>query len=119
MWQAMKYCQQKGFDKVIFEINSLSLKHMVIGFWTIPQDIEDKVEEIRDYIKSGNFQITHIFREANQLEDLIINIAINQEKKVQFFSFLQLPTTTKKVLNNDKYQLPYFIRIRTRRIHGY
>lgn len=89
---------------------------MVMGIWKIPWEIEDNIDEISNFINSANAQIKHVYREANQLADLITNLAINNLNKIKFSNFSQLPVEAKRILNSDKSQLPY-IRIKTSYMH--
>ncbi|WMV30684.1 hypothetical protein MTR67_024069 [Solanum verrucosum] len=66
-------------------------------------------------IKVSNTQITHIYREANQLADFITNTIIDQEGKLQYQLFYQLPSKARGILNMDKQQISA-IRIKTRKI---
>ncbi|WMV48523.1 hypothetical protein MTR67_041919 [Solanum verrucosum] len=56
-------------------------------------------------------EITHTYREANQLGDYITSIALEQDNPVHYHSFQDLPTKGRKILNSDKSQIP-ILRIR-------
>lgn len=60
-------------------------------------------------------QIIHVYREANQLADSVVNDVFEKEGKQQYHHFLQLPSTTRRVLNMDKSEVPT-LRIRARPI---
>lgn len=66
-------------------------------------------------ISQLNFQIQHIFREANQLADHIANTVSNQEISNQFLSFNHLTSKGRKILITDKKEIPT-VRIKTRKI---
>lgn len=89
---------------------------MINRDWKIPWRAIEIMKEVKDIMGELNIHVNHIYREANQLADLIANIAINQVEKLQFNSFIQLPTAAKMILNMDKHQVPS-LRIRTRRFN--
>lgn len=115
IWQALRYCKAQGYDHIKLETDSLSLKSMIQKEWRIPWELNERIEEIHELMNTLHIHIKHIFREANQLADLIANTTIDQEEKQQFLNFNQLPSRAKKILNMDKQQIAT-IRIRTRRI---
>lgn len=56
--------------------------------------------------------MTYIQREANQLVGYVANMAIHIEDNQIFWLFKNLPSTTRKITNIDKHQVPSF-RIKT------
>lgn len=46
--------------------------------------------------------VTHVYGEANQLADSIVNKAFKHQGRTQYHHFAQLPSSTKKNLNRDK-----------------
>ncbi|WMV31014.1 hypothetical protein MTR67_024399 [Solanum verrucosum] len=116
IWKAMRYCKEQGYANILLETDSLSLKNMIRGEWKIPWKIIERVEEIHEMMEISNTQIRHIYREANQLADFITNTTIDQEGKLQYHGFYQLPSKARGILNMDKQQIAA-IRIRTRRIN--
>lgn len=62
-----------------------------------------------------NVQLMHVYREENQLADLITNEAFKIEGKQIYLNFQQLPNKGKRILNLDKHQVPA-IKIRTKAI---
>ncbi|WMV29406.1 hypothetical protein MTR67_022791 [Solanum verrucosum] len=89
---------------------------MIQRSWKVPWSLIQKIEEINEIMSTLNIQLVHIFREANQLADYITNIAINHEDIQPYYSFQELPSKARKILNMDKQQIPS-IRIRTRKIN--
>ncbi|WMV33613.1 hypothetical protein MTR67_026998 [Solanum verrucosum] len=77
---------------------------MIRKEWKIPWELIDKIEKIHEPMKSLNIQIRHIFRKANQLAEFITTTAIDQEQegKLQYQHFNQLPGIAKGILNMDK-----------------
>ncbi|KAH0693326.1 hypothetical protein KY290_021507 [Solanum tuberosum] len=117
LWKALQFCLGNGFQKVILETDSLSLKNMLIRNWRIPWEIAERVEDSQEIMKPINVQIRHTFREANQLADYIANIAIGTTEKQQFQEYNQLPSWGRSIVNIDKQQIPS-LRIRTRKINN-
>ncbi|KAK6788048.1 hypothetical protein RDI58_016573 [Solanum bulbocastanum] len=66
-------------------------------------------------LKQG-VKIQYIFREGNQLADFLANHAAEIDRKVEYQSFKELPSTGRKIINTDKQQIPT-LRIRTRKIN--
>ncbi|WMV58642.1 hypothetical protein MTR67_052027 [Solanum verrucosum] len=74
------------------------------------------IEEIQKYMETTHAQIKHTFREGNGLANFLANHAMNYKGLIQYTTFLKLPIQVRKILNNDKSQLPN-MRIKTRRIN--
>ncbi|WMV18780.1 hypothetical protein MTR67_012165 [Solanum verrucosum] len=66
-------------------------------------------------VRTQKVKIKHIFREGNQIADYLANLSINHIEKQEFNSFIDLPTTGKRIINMDKIQTPS-IRIRYKKI---
>ncbi|KAK4733812.1 hypothetical protein R3W88_008073 [Solanum pinnatisectum] len=79
---------------------------MISGSWRIPWEIIEKVEDIQEIMQQINVHVWHIFREANQLANVIANTTINTKHKLVF-----------QILNIDKQEVPS-VRIKTRRIYN-
>ncbi|WMV30300.1 hypothetical protein MTR67_023685 [Solanum verrucosum] len=79
---------------------------MIRQNWRIPWALAERIEEIQRIMNSLSIQMDHVFREANQLANFIINETINQEGKLQYLSFSQLPSKARRILNMDKHQIP-------------
>lgn len=62
--------------------------------------------------------IIHMFREANQLTDNIVNKIMDSKEHKQYNYFKQLSSKSRKFLNMDNQNTPY-IRVRTKPIHSY
>ncbi|KAK4718231.1 hypothetical protein R3W88_016569 [Solanum pinnatisectum] len=119
IWKDLRYCKLRSYPyaNIILETDSLSFKNMIRKEWKIPWELIEKIEKIHELMKSLNIQIRHIFREANQLAEFITTTTIDQEQegKLQYQHFNQLPGKAKGILNIDKQQIPT-IRIKTRKI---
>lgn len=62
----------------------------------IPWEINDMIEEIRENMHITHAQITHIFREGNQLADFLVNHAMDNEGILHYDSFAELPVQARK-----------------------
>lgn len=80
-----------------------------------PLGIGRKVWSHSAHSRKSETDITHVYREANQLADSTVNETFNHSGKLQYHNFAQSPTVAKKILNLDKTQVPSF-RISTRPI---
>lgn len=65
------------------------------------------VEDIHRIMLKLNVHVLHICREANQLSNYVANMTINTTDIQQFWSFNQLPSRTRRLVNSDKQQIPY------------
>ena len=67
-------------------------------------------------MRSQNFNanITHIFREGNNVADLLANEVVKTQQRKEYKNFADLPSNITSQINIDKSQIPTFI-IRTRR----
>lgn len=61
-------------------------------------------------------QPTHIFREGNSVADALAGEVVESQNFKEYYSFLELPSKTRKLINMDKSQIPS-IRIRARKIN--
>ncbi|KAH0781860.1 hypothetical protein KY290_001458 [Solanum tuberosum] len=81
LWEGLKYCKEQGFNQIMLETDSLSLKNMIKQNWRVPWVLAERIQEIQKMMELVNSHLDHNFREANQLADFITNLAINQEGK--------------------------------------
>jgi len=73
-----RYCKSANVHNTIIETDSLGVVRMIQKQW-IPWEINDMIEEIRENMHITHAQITHIFREGNQLADFLVNHAMDNE----------------------------------------
>ncbi|KAK4724848.1 hypothetical protein R3W88_027627 [Solanum pinnatisectum] len=67
-------------------------------------------------MKTGNFRITHCFREANQVTDLLANVGVMVKHGTFFTEVFCLPRQVKVALKNDQDGRPN-LRIRIKKGH--
>lgn len=114
--EAMKYCKTGNLHNVIIETDSLGIMKMIQKQWKPPWEIADMIEEIQQNMQITQAQIRHTHGEGNQLANFIVNHALNNEGRLQFFTFADIPIQARKILNSDKSQIPN-LRIKTKRIN--
>ncbi|KAG5632751.1 hypothetical protein H5410_004468 [Solanum commersonii] len=90
---------------------------MITRNWKIPCELAEMMEEIHDMVGKIRVQVSHIFREENQLADYIENLAINKEEIKTFQNFIQLPSLGRRILNIDKQHI-LSARIKKKRINN-
>lgn len=90
------------YNNIMLESNSLSIIKYLKGVWKIPWEIIDIVENTQDIMQQVEIRLKHIFREGNQVVDLLANTAIEQGGKLQVWGFSQLPSQARKLINIDK-----------------
>lgn len=64
------------------------------------------IEEIQQRMKQANVKATHYFREANDVADHLVKLAMNSQKNSSFDSFQHLPARAKGPFYLDKGQMP-------------
>ncbi|KAK6784166.1 hypothetical protein RDI58_017620 [Solanum bulbocastanum] len=114
--EALRYWVTTVDAEKVLETDSLTMINFIKGVWRVPWEISEIVEEIKTMIFKQGVKIQHIFREGNQLADFLANHAAEIDRKVEYQSFKELPSTGRKIINTDKQQIPT-LRIRTRKIN--
>lgn len=79
--EALIYSTSHGFQLLVLETDSLSLRNILVKNWKIPWEIVELVEYIFIMMEEYNVQIKHRFREANQLADYIADTTVQTEVK--------------------------------------
>ncbi|XP_070054341.1 uncharacterized protein [Nicotiana tomentosiformis] len=110
--EAVRYIVQMQYPPCLIETGSLLMKKVLDDVWESPWSIANQVDEIKGLLAKGVFQIVHVLREGNKLADHLENLTLDQQHIIQVHSFWELKLEGRKILNNDKLQIPY-IRVRT------
>nr|XP_033511835.1 uncharacterized protein LOC117276617 [Nicotiana tomentosiformis] len=110
--EAAMYIIQMQFPPCIIEIDSLLMNKVLEDVWEPPWSISNQVDEIKSLLSKGMFQVIHVLREGNKLADHLANLTLDQQHMMQAHSFWELESEGRKILNNDKLQIPY-LRVRT------
>ncbi|WMV38798.1 hypothetical protein MTR67_032183 [Solanum verrucosum] len=113
--KSLRYCKIKKINKVLIETDSLGVIKMIRNEWTIPSNHAKEMEEIQEIIENIQVDTTHVFREANQLADKLVNEAYTHTGLKQWENFQQLSSECKSILKADKPGIPT-LRIKTRKI---
>ena len=91
---------------VLIECDSLILVKSVLGAGSCPWICLELLSQIRVSLQNLNFQIGHIFREANGVADRLAAYAILKQRTEDFSMDLQLPCDVRVALSNDQLGLP-------------
>lgn len=102
MLRYVRYCMQHQIQPISLETDSLNLLNIIRGVWKIPWNIREKINEIKLLLQAN---IQHIYREANQLADNLVNQALDKEGSLICHNFQKLPKQCKKMINSDKAQI--------------
>lgn len=111
--EALKYCEEKGFNRIILQTDSLLLKNAIEGLWNVPWVITEYLEDIAKVMSTIDVKLSHILREGNCLADHLANQALDMGN-VEAHSFQELDTKGRRIVNNDKLQCPY-LRVKVAR----
>lgn len=109
------YYVDSAIPEVQIQTDSLGINHMLTREWKIPRELIEKMEHIQSNMKRLKAEITHVFREINQLADRIVNEAFIHSEKIYYHSFEKLPVKARRILNIDKAQITT-PKVRTRAI---
>lgn len=69
VYQALNFCINNGLTNVQLQTDSLVLKQMVTKKWKIPWDMIEIIEAIQSKVQAIQFEMMHVYREANMLAD--------------------------------------------------
>lgn len=75
--EAWRYCLEHDYFLIDFHTDSMVLKNVVNGVWTIPWSMVESVEEIKELSARCNVTISHTLREGNRLVDYLANYALD------------------------------------------
>ncbi|XP_070045190.1 uncharacterized protein [Nicotiana tomentosiformis] len=111
--EAMRYCVEHDYILIELHIDSILIKNVVNGEWSIPWCVAEYVEEIKELIARCNVTVAHTLRERNSLADHLANYAL-EFGSIEAHCFWELDIQGRRIVNNDKLQCPY-LRIRVAR----
>ncbi|XP_059285813.1 uncharacterized protein LOC132039329 [Lycium ferocissimum] len=107
--QALRFIKHTQRDQVLIETDSLLLVKVIHKIWEVPWQIVNEMEEIWEIMATRSISVNHILREGNKMADYLANLALDNGS-VLVSSFQQLEREGRRLLNNDKLQLPYLRR---------
>lgn len=88
-------------DKIMVETNSLVLQKIILKEWRVPWNIKGQIEQIQEIAVNKSITFKHTYREANQLADTLANLALEENKDIQYSSFQQLSKECRGIINLD------------------
>nr|XP_016514683.1 PREDICTED: uncharacterized protein LOC107831437 [Nicotiana tabacum] len=101
--EALKYCVDNDYILIDMHTNSMIIKNVLQGVWSIPWTIATEVRAILELMERCNLKLSHTLREGNQLADHIANYALDAGP-MECHSFCDLDVKGKKIVNSDKLQ---------------
>ncbi|XP_019231591.1 PREDICTED: uncharacterized protein LOC109212407 [Nicotiana attenuata] len=63
--EAMKYCVDNDYILIDLHTDSMMIKKMIQGEWSVPWTIAAEVEEIKELMERCNLKLSHTLREGN------------------------------------------------------
>lgn len=101
---AILLCRHLHLNKVWIETDSqaatLLLRHSQAGHWTL----QHVLAPLRGLLGNMEVQISHVFREANKVGDILANLAIQEHNSVQFLR-IKTSKTIVGLLHLDKLEV--------------
>lgn len=91
-WIGTNWCIQNGFSQATLELDSLYFVEVLHKESATNYKLSQIVNKIREAINNFNIQISHCYREANQLADCLAKMAGNTQQPSYFYSIHQLPS---------------------------
>ncbi|KAK4716420.1 hypothetical protein R3W88_014758 [Solanum pinnatisectum] len=88
--KALRYCKCNKILKVLIETDSLGVAKMIRKEWKIPWNQAKEMEEVQEIMQDIQARIKHVFREANQLVEKLVNETYIQHGIKQWTNFQQL-----------------------------
>ncbi|WMV44204.1 hypothetical protein MTR67_037589 [Solanum verrucosum] len=70
-----------SLHNMVIKTDSLTLKNIIQQIWRVPWEIAEIMDEIIREVQQQNVTVQYIFRDGNQMEDYLANIAIISTKK--------------------------------------
>lgn len=115
MKRTVNYCLGQNLHGVQIKTESLVVTHMINKDCRIPWEYIENFKYIQQTMESIQSEMIHVYREANQLADCIVNQAFVHIGIIHYNIFAELPSEARKILNIDKAQIQS-LRIHTRPI---
>lgn len=78
MLQAVRHCSISGYDRIIFQIESLLMQKIINKEWTFPWYLENYVEQIWRLTNNKHIQVQHILSKGNQRSDHLSNHVVDK-----------------------------------------
>jgi len=80
-----------------------------------PWRIHDEVKELKAHMETTDFILSHCYREANKVADLLVSLGYDNGNNKTYKSFAYLPTRVKGLMNMDRWEMTNFRTIKKKR----
>lgn len=97
-----KWCSQQGLTNFTLELDSMIIVNMVNNKSNNNLKLRQIIDNIVEIVDQSNAQVTHCFRESNQVADFLAKRAVRLNQMMILTSFRQLPETAKGAYFLDK-----------------
>nr|XP_009615502.1 uncharacterized protein LOC104108225 [Nicotiana tomentosiformis] len=104
--EGLLYCVQRQLHPLIIETNSLVMKKIIEGEWEIHWNIGKEVKKIKEIKENYNVIFQHVLRKGNTVSDFLANLVFSFAGTIQFYSFSEMPSAGRRLINFDKSQIP-------------
>ncbi|WMV55041.1 hypothetical protein MTR67_048426 [Solanum verrucosum] len=102
-----KWCCQQGLTNFTLELDSMIIVNMVNNKSNNNLKLRQIIDNIIEIVDQSNAQVTHCFRESNQVANFLAKRAARLNQMMILTSFRQLPEMAKGAYFLDKCQMPY------------
>lgn len=75
--EALRFCVENAYVLIELHADSMMLKNVITGEWSVPWAITAQVEEINEMMARINVTVAHTLREGNRLADHLANYALD------------------------------------------
>ncbi|KAH0761309.1 hypothetical protein KY290_017382 [Solanum tuberosum] len=102
------WCCHHGYTDLILEIDSIIIAKMLNNNSGTNLKLKQVIDSINIIKNRVGFQVSHCFREGNQLADYLAKMASFSAQSLLTQAFAQLPRQAKGFFLLDKWKLPSF-----------
>lgn len=102
----MKWCCLQRHTNFILELDSLVIANMVNNRGSNNLKLKQIIDRIVKLKYLHGVQVSHCYREGNQVADFLAKLASTSSQNSMFHSFIQLPREAKGLVQLDKRQMP-------------
>ena len=104
----LKLIKQHGLEEhqILIESDSQVLVQMVLRKVMVPWRLQIFLEQIWQLLDSLQYQMRHIYREANGVADFLASFAVQSEAYIEFSAQGTLPLSGRLLLQQDQSGLP-------------
>ncbi|KAH0672661.1 hypothetical protein KY290_024899 [Solanum tuberosum] len=101
-----RWCKQAGYNKYDLELDSMLVDNMIKDKDTKNLKLKGIIRDISHAMKGVEVNVSHCYREANQIADLFAKQTSLSESGTFYCSFHKFPKEVKGLFLLDKWQLP-------------